>query len=225
MTYSDALRQFLATELHDCFDRGFARFWPLTSGTTAIVDNELVEVPPCEAYGLSIASEADRFEGDVRAWEADVHEIREAWLWDNDALSLDTNYRHVFGDAVCNRLDGLRARCRRLLAAIEAADNTEAAAADEKDRWSKAVTCLTAGQAAIVNAIRDSPDGLTYLQLASPKEAVADDIVTQSAARRAVKRIRDTWQANGVPFEIPQPRRGGKLTVSPIISEKNVTVT
>ena len=97
----------------------------------------------------------------------------------------------------------------------------------DTDPWLAAIACLSGPQLAVAKAIKSSDGGLTYIELAriNNEQAFIDGIATESAARTAVKRIRETWSDRGIAFEIVTPKRGGKLTVSRKTSDKNVTVT
>jgi hypothetical protein len=80
-------------------------------------------------------------------------------------------------------------------------------------RWSDAVACLTGEQVVLVNAIKKSESGLSYKEIIDIEGAFVDTAPIESNARTSITRIRKAWKTSGVPFEIPKPKRNGKLRV------------
>lgn len=60
-----------------------------------LVRNLQCALEQCEDY--AIAASLGTFIDDLKAWLREVHEIREHWHWDNDALSWPDDCLRVFG--------------------------------------------------------------------------------------------------------------------------------
>jgi hypothetical protein len=92
----------------------------------------------------------------------------------------------------------------------------------DTDPWLAAIACLSGPQLAVAESLKSSSAGLTYLELADSDDdqAFIDGITTESAARQAIYRIRKEWKEQGVPFEIPKTKKGGKLTIRELFSTK-----
>jgi hypothetical protein len=86
-------------------------------------------------------------------------------------------------------------------------------AKEKQPEWIHALADLTYEQRILAQAIKESAGGLSYAEMVHVEGAFNDLAPIPSNARTVVKRIRDSWKASGVPFEIPKPKRGGKLQV------------
>lgn len=129
---------------------------------------------------------------------------------DGAALACEREWRPCYSD--------LLAACR----AIESMGVVSVTV--EIDHWPAALKCLTGQEVALAEALKASDAGLSYSEMVHISVAF-DDLATEPNARTRIMRIRAAWKKHGVPYEIPVPKRGGKLTVVPIILDKNVSET
>lgn len=93
------------------------------------------------------------------------------------------------------------------------------------DRHPEALKCLNEFEIALVEAMEASPAGLTYKEMTFVEGAFGDDLPIAPNARTRICRIRKAWKENGIPLEIPEAKRGGKLYLSPTIPDKDATDT
>lgn len=124
LSIDQTLRDFLAIEYRAYFAHDFSFVYRglVYESQCQIEGNELVSQRKCDHLDLGAITQIEQFVDELSKWNKAVTPLREEWFsdhWGCVSFPIDLNLREVFGDEICNDLEDLRSRCRRILRHVE----------------------------------------------------------------------------------------------------------